>query len=191
MLTRKALADAIDAYDDEITALQDSKRETYAEYRDELADRMGKDEIKVELEATKAAIKRRRAIREKGEETVDHRDALVDEIFTEITAARAPRATRVENIEQFDAETGEIIEPADPASAGAAADGGSENAPATVDTSSTAVRMDAPNQKAGGHGAVNATGAGVESRPVDTNVSNHRPVIAADKHIAHQGVVRA
>lgn len=110
-ITRKSLADTIDAYDDEIASLQSSKRDTFQAYREQLADLMGKDEVKVEIEAAKAAIKRRRAIREKGEEVVEHKDALVDEIFEEITATRAPRATRVENIDEFDAETGEIIEP--------------------------------------------------------------------------------
>lgn len=110
-ITRKSLADTIDAYDDKIADLQSSKRDTFQAYREQLSDLMGKDEVKVEIEAAKAAIKRRRAIREKGEEVVDHKDALVDEIFLEISGTHAPRATRVENIEQFDAETGEIIEP--------------------------------------------------------------------------------
>lgn len=100
-ITRKTLADTIDSYDDEIAELQASKRETFQSYREQLSDLMGKDEVKAEIEATKAAIKRRRAIREKGEEVIEQKDALADEIFDEITAANAPRATRVENIEQF------------------------------------------------------------------------------------------
>jgi hypothetical protein len=53
---------------------------------------MGKPAIKVEVEAIKAAIKRRRAVA-KDEFAVEEKEALVDEIFAEITA-RAPRATR-------------------------------------------------------------------------------------------------
>ena len=45
---------------------------------------------------------------------VEEKDALIDEIFEEITTSpRAPRATR-ENIEKFDAETGEILEGINP-----------------------------------------------------------------------------
>lgn len=102
-ITRKSLADTIDAFDDEIATLQESKRETYAEYRADLSERMGKDEVRAEIEATKAAIKRRRAVREKGEETVEHKDALTDKIFAEIVGtvvathvARGARASREE-----------------------------------------------------------------------------------------------
>jgi hypothetical protein len=109
-ITRKSLADTVDAIDDQIADLQASKRDAYQSYREQLTDLMGKDEVKVEIEATKVAIKRRRSIREKGEEVIEHKDALADEIFNEISASRAPRATRVEIIEEFDADTGEILE---------------------------------------------------------------------------------
>lgn len=90
-LTRKSLADTIDGYDNEITALQTSKRETFDAYREQLAS-LGKDRVKAEIEAVKSAIRRRRAIGKTSEAAVEAKDALADEVFTEITA-RAPRAT--------------------------------------------------------------------------------------------------
>ena len=107
--TRKSIADHLDSYDDEIATLQEGKRETLADYRQQLADAgMSKGGIKAEIEALKVAMRRRRAIAKKGEEVVEEADVLADEIFVEITA-RAPRATRVrEIIEEYDAETGEI-----------------------------------------------------------------------------------
>jgi hypothetical protein len=110
-ITRKQIADDFDAIDDQIADLNDHKRELLVSYRAELAARMGKDEIKAEVEAVKAAIKRRRAVKEKGAEVVEYKDALTDEVFEEITL-RAPRATRVASaVPPYDPETGEIIEP--------------------------------------------------------------------------------
>lgn len=95
-LTRKTLADAIDAYDAEIETLQSGKRETYAEYRQQLADAgMGKDAVKAEVDATKAAIKRRQSIAKKGNEVIDAKDALTDEIFAEITTGTRNANARV------------------------------------------------------------------------------------------------
>ena len=54
-ITRKSLADTIDAYDDEIAALQASKRETFQAYREQLADFMGKDDVKVEISVVSTA----------------------------------------------------------------------------------------------------------------------------------------
>lgn len=107
--TRKSIADHLDSYDDEIATLQEGKRETLADYRQQLADAgMSKGGIKAEIEALKVAMRRRRAIAKRGEEVVEEADVLADEIFAEITS-RAPRATRVrEIIEEYDAETGEI-----------------------------------------------------------------------------------
>jgi len=94
-ITRKSLADTVDGYDDEIAALQQSKRETFQSYREDLAERgIDKDEVKAEIEAVKKAIKRRRLINEKSEEAVEAADALADEIFAEISPSRARRATR-------------------------------------------------------------------------------------------------
>ena len=109
--TRKSIADHLDSYDDEIATIQEGKRETLADYRQQLADAgMSKGGIKAEIEALKVAMRRRRAIAKKGEEVVEEADVLADEIFAEITS-RAPRATRVrEDIEEFDADTGEVIE---------------------------------------------------------------------------------
>lgn len=90
-ITRTSLADEIDAIDESIAALNASKSEAYGAYRDqmELAG-FDKDNIKLEIQATKAAIKRRRAVA-KDEAAVEEKDALTEEIFVEISA---PRATR-------------------------------------------------------------------------------------------------
>lgn len=107
--TRKTLADAIDAYDADIEILQQSKRETFTEYREQLAEEgRDRDAVKDEIAAFKAAMKRRRAVAKEGNEAVEDQAALVDEIFVEITAARAPRATRVENIEEFPSEANQV-----------------------------------------------------------------------------------
>ena len=116
MITRKSLADTIDAYDEQIAELNSSKRDTFDAYRNQMIDaRLTKPEIKAEIEAVKAAIKRRRES-VKDSMALIEKDALIDEVFAEIT--RAPRATR-ENIEKFatdgtkyDAETGVILDDA-------------------------------------------------------------------------------
>ncbi len=112
--TRKSLADHLDSYDAEISALQDSKRETLSDYRAELAEKgFGKAQIKDEIEALKRAMRRRRAIAKTSEAEVEEADALADEIFIEITGP-APRATPArENIEEFpphSPETGELTD---------------------------------------------------------------------------------
>lgn len=115
-ITRKQIADDFDAIDQQVSDLNDHKRELLVSYRAQLtASGMGKDEIKSEVEAIKAAIKRRRAVAKEGALTVEEKDALVDEVFAEITSP-APRATRVATTvpDGFDPETGEeITEPQD------------------------------------------------------------------------------
>ncbi len=104
MITRKGLADEIDQIDEAIKAYNESKREAFDAYRDQLiAAGVAKPNVKIEIEAVKAAIRRRRAIR-KDEAAEIEKSELIDEIFDEITTvARAPRA-HVENIEKFDRE---------------------------------------------------------------------------------------
>jgi hypothetical protein len=61
--TRKSLADAIDAYDEEIAAYQSGKRDTFQVYRQQLvAAGFDKDAVKAEIEAAKKAIRRRQII---------------------------------------------------------------------------------------------------------------------------------
>lgn len=93
-ITRMSLADHFDACDESIKDFNDTKREGFTSYRAQL-ENMGwpKDAIKAEIEAVKAAIKRRRLVT-KDEAAVEAKDALVEEVLAEITA-RAPRATRV------------------------------------------------------------------------------------------------
>ncbi|WP_457659679.1 hypothetical protein [Sinorhizobium medicae] len=104
MITRKGLADEIDQIDEAIKAYNESKREAFDAYRDQLiAAGVAKPNVKIEIEAVKAAIRRRRAVR-KDEAAEIEKSELIDEIFDEITTvARAPRA-HVENIEKFDRE---------------------------------------------------------------------------------------
>lgn len=110
MITRTSLADEIDLLDADIKVLNDSKTAAFTAYREQLiAAGVAKENVKKEIDATKAAIKRRRATT-KDEDAVLENEALADEIYIEITAkSRAPRAC-VENIEEFDAETGEILD---------------------------------------------------------------------------------
>lgn len=111
-LTRKTLAETIEGYDAEIAALQLSKRTIYEDYRHQLAKSgHDKDQVKSEIEAFKLALRRKAAVAKSSDEAVNAKDDLVDEIFAEITAARAPRATRVrEATPEHDAD-GVIIEP--------------------------------------------------------------------------------
>ncbi len=93
MISRRSLADEVDSIDQSIADLNESKRELFESYRNQLSAAGAlKPAIKIEIEAAKAAIKRRRAVA-KDEFAVEEKDALVEEIFHEITA-RAPRATR-------------------------------------------------------------------------------------------------
>lgn len=93
-ITRMSLADHFDACDESIKDFNDSKRDAMVSYRVQLENAgWAKDAIKAEVEAVKAAIKRRRLVT-KDEAAVDAKDALIDEVLAEITA-RAPRATRV------------------------------------------------------------------------------------------------
>jgi len=92
-MTRRALADAIDGYDNQITALQNAKRELYDTYRGQLSKAGYKPAAaKAEVEACKAAIRKRR-VAAKDQQAVEERDALLDEIFEEISSPRARRAT--------------------------------------------------------------------------------------------------
>lgn len=100
MITRKSLADEIDQYDQQIADMNSGKKDCFDAYRNQLIDAgVAKPNIKIEIEAVKAAIKRRRAS-EKDPTALEEKDALTDEIFWEITSAHAPR-TYVENIEEF------------------------------------------------------------------------------------------
>jgi uncharacterized protein YdcH (DUF465 family) len=93
MMTRKALADAIDSLDDDIKVLQESKAETYAAYRDQMKGQgAGKDAVKLEMVAVKTAIRQRRALTADAT-GVEERDSLTDEILTEIRSG-TDRATR-------------------------------------------------------------------------------------------------
>ena len=95
-ITRKSLADEIDTYDQSIADLNQGKKDCFDAYREQMvAAGVAKENVRKEIDAVKAAIRRRRAV-EKDEIAVEEKDALVDEVFAEITArTRAPRATRI------------------------------------------------------------------------------------------------
>jgi len=152
-ITRRSLAETYEHQDAIIEAAQTAKREATQAYRQQL-DEMGmdKDNIKAEVEAFKIAYRRKVAVGKKGSDEVEHRDAIADEIFLEITASRAPRATRVENIEEFPAETGET-EPAATSSDGAGAASGPlpnlNAAPATNQPGTAVTRAEPARASAG------------------------------------------
>lgn len=106
MITRSGLADEIDTYDQSIADLNKGKKDCFDAYRDQMIKAgVAKENVRKEIEAVKAAIRRRRAAA-KDAVAVEEKDALVDEIFAEISAAaRAPRA-RVEIIDEFQADAG-------------------------------------------------------------------------------------
>lgn len=116
-ITRRSLAETYAEHDAIIEAAQAAKRDATQAYRAQLDDAgMDRDAIKAEIEGFKLAYRRKVAIEKKGEETVEHRDAIADEIFAEIATPRAPRATHasasgVPADIPHDAETGEITEP--------------------------------------------------------------------------------
>ena len=97
-MTRRALADDVDACDDQITALQNAKRELYNTSRAQLAKAGYKPAVaKAEVEACKAAIRKRRAAA-KNQQAVEERDALVDKILEEISARHATHAREDEAV---------------------------------------------------------------------------------------------
>lgn len=94
MMTRKALADAIDSLDDDIKVLQNTKAETYTAYREQMKGQgAGKDAVRLEMVAVKTAIRQRRALAEDAA-GVEERDSLTDEILTEIRSGTRPALAR-------------------------------------------------------------------------------------------------
>jgi uncharacterized protein (UPF0335 family) len=89
----REIADAIDAYDQEIADLQSGKRDTYQSLREELeAQGIAKDRVKLEIDALKSAIAIRRK-RAKDAAAVEEKDALTDVYL--VALSNAPRATHV------------------------------------------------------------------------------------------------
>jgi hypothetical protein len=82
-MNRRSLANAIDDLDEQISELNAAKRDAYQTYREDLAEKMTKGEIKSELESLRIAIRCRREWA-KDASKVQERDALVDEILAEI-----------------------------------------------------------------------------------------------------------
>lgn len=89
----REFADLIDAYDGEIAALQESKREAFSGLRVQLeAAGHGKPTIRAEIAALKAAIAKR-AKRRIDADGVQERDELT-ESYLDVIEAPAPRAMR-------------------------------------------------------------------------------------------------
>jgi len=86
-MNRRDLADEVDRIDKELDALQNDKRELFAAYREAHG--------KAECKAAQVAIKRRQKYRAGKASEMEEHDALVDEIFVEISAPLARSAPRV------------------------------------------------------------------------------------------------
>jgi hypothetical protein len=85
-MNRRQLADTIDEIEGQIRDLNSSKADNYKSYREELeATGMAGVRISAEISATKAAIAKRRKIRENPDQTAE-RDDLIDEILVEISS---------------------------------------------------------------------------------------------------------
>lgn len=134
-ITRRSLAETYEAQDLIIQAAQDAKRDATKAYREQLDGAgMDKDAIKSEVEGFKLAYRRKVAVEKKGSDEVEHRDAIADEIYLEITSP-APRATRVATTvpDGFDPETGEeITEPQEAQAPAQASDAQAANLPAST-----------------------------------------------------------
>jgi hypothetical protein len=83
-IDRRKLADEIDALDAQIKTLNDSKSETYKDFREKLEGQgMEPRRASAEVAATKAAIARRRKLKA-DPAAVREKDDLIDEILSEI-----------------------------------------------------------------------------------------------------------
>lgn len=88
-INRRGIADEVDRLDEEIAELQRQKRECFAAYSAQLGTQgLDKDQVKLQVVALKAAIKRRRAYRD-DEHGAGKREDLIDVVFDEIR--RSPR----------------------------------------------------------------------------------------------------
>ncbi len=88
----REVADAIDAYDEQIKVLQDGKRDTFGEVRAELEGiGLDKANVRKEMAALKGAIAKR-AKRRDDADAVDERDAMTDS-YLDLIERSAPRAT--------------------------------------------------------------------------------------------------
>lgn len=95
-VTRRGLADEIDRLDEHLAEINSEKAAMYAAYREQLEhDGTAKAEIKAELQALKAAIRKRRALA-KDRRTVEDADYLLDEIINEITGGPSRSRAREE-----------------------------------------------------------------------------------------------
>lgn len=84
MITRAGLADEIDGFDLQIKALNDAKSAGYKAYREQLEDAgMEPRRAAAEVAATKAAIVKRRKLRENPDDARE-KDDLIDAILMEI-----------------------------------------------------------------------------------------------------------
>jgi hypothetical protein len=164
----REVADAIDAYDEQIKDLQDGKRETFASLRAELED-LGLDRanIRDEMAALKAAIVKR-AKRRTDADAVDERDAMTDSYLDliERSAARATHAiaTAVPNGSATEHQPARSSAERDPQSAKHGPDsGGGAGLHKAGSGQESAEEPQARNEP--GSGGAASGGAGVTARP--------------------------
>lgn len=89
----RSIADAIDAYDEDIAALQEGKRATFASLREELeAEGLDRAEVKAEIAALKAAITIRAKRRK--DDTAEDREALTETYLEALAGVARGARTR-------------------------------------------------------------------------------------------------
>lgn len=91
----RSIADAIDAYDEDISALQEGKRDTFTSLREELeAEGLDRAEVKAEIAALKAAITIRAKRRK--DDTAEDREALTETYLEALAGVARGARTREE-----------------------------------------------------------------------------------------------
>jgi len=116
MITRAGLADEIDGFDLQIRSLNEQKSAAYKAYREQLEDAgMEPRRAAAEVAATKAAIVKRRKLRENPDEARE-KDDLIDAILVEIMA----RPSRAREASYAEAKGVETNSPSAPSSSRAA-----------------------------------------------------------------------
>lgn len=108
-ITRAGLADEIDALDADIKTLNGSKSDAYKAYREQLeAGGMEPRRAAAEVAATKAAIARRRKLKE-DPEAVHEKDGLIDDILAEIMHPSRARERTADGITQNASNSGPLV----------------------------------------------------------------------------------
>lgn len=191
MVSRKSLADDIDALDAQIKDLNESKRDAYNDFREQLeGEGMDGRRASAELAATKAAIARRRKLLQ-DPEAVHERDDLIDDILTEImpSLARAREGADEDEIYEPTGEHEDTDSASDPNAADQAGgdDTPSPASPATqslaVETASLAVSDSPATSPAGAEGDEDRQPS--SQAPAETQVAPSAPDRLAGEYAGH------